>query len=928
MSPTAHLAGPATVVGREGELALARGLLDGLDDGPRGLLVEGDAGIGKTAIWRAVLAEAEARGIRVLRCVAEQAEARLSFVGLADLADPIADDFLHRLPGPQREALEVALVRRAGSERPPDSAAVGAGFRSLLVRAAQAGPLVVAVDDVQWLDAATARALAFAIRRLHGLQIGLLATVRTPLAESDPLGLERALGRDRLQRERLGPLDVDAVRCLIATRLGHHYRRPTLVKLAQASGGNPLFALEIARALGPAPALEPGAPLPVPDSLREIVAGRVTGLDPDARHALLVAAALSHPTVALVERAASPAGLVAAEESGLLGLEGDRLVFAHPLYASAVYGAAASGRRRALHGCLAGLVSEPEEIARHRALAADEPDEPVAAALEQAAAAARARGAWETAGELLEQARALTPAARPYAARARGLRAAEHHIHAGDRPRARALLETILADAPPGPARSDALRLLAEIVYNEDGFGDAAGLLEEARLHAHEPALAAAIELDLCYVRCNRHGDVAGADAPADRALAHAARVRNPTLLGEALAVRAMIDFLLGRGIDWEALDRAVALEGSERPVPLYLWPSAIAAVLKLWVGRYDEARAELTALRLAASDSGEESDLAYLLTWTAALELVSGNLDAAEVLADEAAVHAALAGSEFNRAWALSQRATVRAYRGDAEAARADAEEATGICARFEAPLPMLWVAAAIGVLELSRGDAGAAWEALAPYAEALEARGGGGAFAILIVPAVEALIARGELDAAERRLDRLERTAGAADRVWALAESARCRALLLAARGELPAAAAACERALELHERVELPFERARARLVQGQIARRRKQKRAAREALDAALAQFEALGAREWAERAREDIARLGRKRQTELTASEARVAQLAADGHSNKAIARALFVTVHTVEVHLSRSYAKLGIRSRTQLAGKLAPAAEV
>ena len=159
-----------------------------------GLLVEGDAGIGKTAVWRSVLAEAEARGVRVLRCVAEQAEARLSFVGLADLAGDIADEHLDALPAPQREALEVALVRRAGSDRPPDPTAVGVGLRALLVRAAEAGPLVVALDDVQWLDAATARALAFAVRRLEGLRIGVLATVRTPLTTPDPLGLQRAFG--------------------------------------------------------------------------------------------------------------------------------------------------------------------------------------------------------------------------------------------------------------------------------------------------------------------------------------------------------------------------------------------------------------------------------------------------------------------------------------------------------------------------------------------------------------------------------------------------------------------------------------------------------------------------------------------------------------------------------------------------------------
>ena len=900
---------------------MAEVFADGLRDGPRGLLLEGDAGIGKTAVWRAALADAEARGVRVLRCVAGQAEARLSFVGLGDLANGLADEFADALPGPQREALEVALLRRASGDHPPDATAVGVGLRALLARAAAAGPVIIAVDDVQWLDAPTAHALAFAVRRLDGLDVGVLATARTPLADPDPLALERALG-ERLVRVRLGPLGVEPMRLLISSRLGHDYRRPVLLRIAQESDGNPLFALEMARALGPAPALEPGAPLPVPDSLRDLVARRVAGLSPQARRALLVAAALSHPTVELVERAASPAGLVAAEESGLLSLEQGRLVFAHPLYAYAVYCAAASGRRRLLHARLADLVGDPEERVRHPALAAAEPDEEVARALEHAAAAARARGAWETAGELLEQARALTPAARPYGARARGIRAAEHHIHAGDRPRARALLEAILADAPPGPSRSDALRLLAEITYNEDGFADAAPLLEEALEDARDPALAAAIELDLCYVRCNRHGDIPGADAPADRALAHAARVRNPTLLGEALAVRAMIDFLLGRGLDWAALDRAVALEGSHRPVPLYLWPSAIAAVMKLWVGRYDEARAELTALRDAAIDGGEESDLAYLLTWLTALEIVSGNLDTAAALADEAEAHARLSGSEFNRAWALSQRATVHAYRGDADAARADAETVTAICARFEAPLPMLWVASALGVLELSRGDVTAAWTALGPYADALEARGGGEAFAILLVPAIETLIARGELDRAERTLDRLEANARENDRAWALAESARCRALLLAAQGDLEAAHEATERALAAHERIDVPFERGRALLAQGQIARRRKQKRAARASLEAALALFEPLGAEQWAQRAREDMERLGRKRQTDLTASEGRVAQLVAQGLSNKEVAQALFVTVHTVEVHLSKTYSKLGIRSRTQLADAL------
>ena len=910
---------------RERELGAARALLDGLDDGPRGLLVEGDAGIGKTAVWRSALREAEARGHLVLRCVAEQAEARLPFVGLADLIDGIADDHLAALPAPQREALEVALVRREGGERPPDPTAVGVGLRSLLVRAARSAPVVVAVDDAQWLDAATARALAFAVRRLDGRRVGVLLTVRTPLAQPEPLGLERALGPERFTRARLGPLGLEAVRRLIEAQLGYAFPRPALLKIAQAAGGNPLFALEIARALGPAPALEAGAPLPVPDSLRELVAGRVAGLDPHARRALLVAAALSHPTVELVEQASSPHGLVAAEESGLLCVEGDRLVFAHPLYASAVYGAAASGRRRALHRRLAAQVADPEERVRHLALAAARPDERVARGLEAAAAAARSRGAWESAGELLEQARALTPETRPEAARARGVRAAEHHIHAGDRPRARALLESLLEGAPPGNTRSDALRLLAEVRYNEEGFAGIAPLLEEACAHASDPALAVAIELDLTYVHCNHFGNAPAADAHADRALALAARAEDRTLHAEALAVRVMVDFLIGRGVDWAMIDRALALEGSDRAVPLYLRPSSISACLKLWTGRHDEAREELTALRLAALDSGDESDLAYLLTWVASLELMGGNLAAAERHVDEAAAHAALAGSEFNRAWALAQRAMVEAYRGDADATRAAAAEATEICARFEATNPMLWVSGALGVLELSLGDAAAAWAALEPATAAIAARPEGEPLAHVLAPAIEALIALGELDDAARLHARLRREADRHDRAWPQAESLRCEALLLAARGDLAAAHEATVRSLAVHDGIHAPLERARTLLVQGQIARRRKQKRAAGESFDAALALFEPLGARQWAQRTRDEAARLGRRRQTDLTASEGRVAQLVAQGLSNKEVAQALFVTVHTVEVHLSHAYAKLGVRSRTQLAGRLAVA---
>jgi len=211
-----HGSGPVTtLVERHEERSAARALLDSLDDGPRALLIEGEPGIGKTAVWRAALADAEARGYRVLRCVAEQAEARLSFAGLGDLADDLADDHLHELPAPQREALEVALIRRAAGDAAPDSTAVGVGLRSLLLLAAADAPVVLAVDDVQWLDGETARALAFALRRVAGHRIGVIFTARAPLHHSDPLGLERALGPQHFTRARLGPLGLTAVRRLI-----------------------------------------------------------------------------------------------------------------------------------------------------------------------------------------------------------------------------------------------------------------------------------------------------------------------------------------------------------------------------------------------------------------------------------------------------------------------------------------------------------------------------------------------------------------------------------------------------------------------------------------------------------------------------------------------------------------------------------------
>jgi len=912
------------IVGRDRELGGAYAFLDALRTDGNGLLIEGEPGIGKTAVLQAVLEDAAGRGWRVLRCAGDQAEARLSFVGLADLLGDAVEQELESLPAPQRDALELALLRRRGSVRGVEARAIGLGLRSLVVELARASPVVLAVDDAHWLNAATARALAFAARRLEGHAVGILATVRTGLSEIDPLRLERGLGASRFRRARLGPLSIGAVRVMIERRLGYEYSRPVLLRLAEVADGNPLFALELARALGPDPRLEPAAPLPVPDSLRALVADRVGAVGTSGRRALLAAAALSRPTTQLVEDASSAAGLAQAEEAGLLHVQGDRVVFVHPLYASAVYGSSATRTRRSLHANLADLVGDAEEQARHLALASTPPDEHIAARLEDAAARARARGAWEAAGELFEQAVRFTPPAHAERVRARVVSAAEHYVHAGDRARARELLHGVLDETPRGTIRSEALQLLAEIHHNEDGFADATRLLEEALEDADEPTVRIALHTSLGFSR-SRLGDFAGADRHAEHALAEARRCGDRALLAEALAMRTMVDFLLGQGVDWANVERALALENRERLVPVQLRPSMIAALLTLYCGNLAEARARLTELRVAASDSGDESDLPFVLLWLAHLETLSGRFEDAGALTEEAAVVAALTGSEASRAWALAQRAHVHAHCGRVDETRADAAEAMESCRQLNFWHPTLWASSALALLELSLGDAAAAWPAVQPLTEALERSGVGEPDPHRFLPlALEALIALDELERAERLLADFEERALALDRIWALAAGARCRGVLLAAKGDLDGAADALQLALREHARVEMPFERARTLLVQGRVRRRRRERRAARASVEEALAVFERLGAQLWAQRARAELEPLRPHRDDdELTTAERRAVALAAEGNSNKEIAASLFISVHTVELHLSHAYAKLGIRSRAQLARRLA-----
>jgi ATP/maltotriose-dependent transcriptional regulator MalT len=913
------------IFGREPELTLADAFLESAGERFGVLQFEGEPGIGKTTVWREIARRAEGRGFRVLACRPAEAEANLALSAVADLLEPVPSERFASRAGAQRRALEVALLRVESEAAPPDLRTVAAAVRSLLEDLSSERPLLVAVDDVQWLDATSATVLVFALRRLTDDRVGWLLARR--LGASARLDAEALVPPESVTVKTLGPLTPGALHRMLGERLDEPLPRPTLVRIHRASRGNPLFALEIAHELEAGAPPPPGARLPVPHRLREFLAGRIRTLPRDAQEALLAAAALSHPTAELVESVSCAAGLASAEEAELVRIDDGRVVFAHPLYASAVYETAPTARRRDLHRRLAERVTDPLERARHLAVATTDPDPAVAGMLEESAALARSRGAWDSAAELLEQACALTPSAGRADVWRRGVSAAEHHSRAGDRSRARALLEEILDEPLPGALRADALRLLAEVSYYEDKPAEARRLFIEALVYVEDPRLTVRIELGLSYLSAY-FADFPGGVEHAYQALKSAEVIEDRALVGVALAYCAMYDYLSGQGVDWDKVERSLVLEDLDSVLPPGWHPSAIAALLLLYVGRHSEARERLKGVWATASERGDESDLAFILLWLSWLEMRSGNFAEAAALAEQADSFAVLTGSESMHAVVIAQRALVHAHRGEAAETQGACAEAAALFERLGDIWISVWIAASVALLELSRGRADAAWEACEPLTVVLEHQGIAEPVPAFFLPdAIEALIAVGRLERAEALIDALEGRGRELERPWALATGGRCRGLLLAARGDITGAAAALERAATAHERLEMPFELARTLLVTGVVERRARRRARAKKSFEQAFEIFDRLGAKLWAERAQQELGRVGLRRASgnELTAGERRVAELAARGLTNRQVAAALFISPKTVEANLTRIYRKLGIGSRAELGARMATA---
>ncbi|HYM95876.1 MAG TPA: AAA family ATPase, partial [Candidatus Sulfotelmatobacter sp.] len=491
------------VIGRGAELEKLRGWLTGQAPATARtvLVIEGEPGIGKTTVWGEGVRQARLATTTVLVCRPRAADSSLPNVSLTDLLRNVRDDDFAKLPGPQRKPLEVATLRREAAEGDLEPRAVATALTALLVELAGRGPLLLAVDDAQWLDAASARAIAFALHRLEENDVRMLAAVRVEGGapkQSTPFSvIESTLGRERVERLSLGPLTVAALHRLLVDALGRPFTRPVLMRIHQASGGNPFYALEIAREIERLGPLPPGRPLPIPQDHRDLAMLRLARLPRATRDVLARVAAMSRPTTGELDLEA----LAPAERAGIVRVGPDgRVDFTHPLYGSALYSSLPEADRRKLHRDLALGEARLEERARHLGLAASGPDEASAEVLDRAAEAAGARGAPEVAVELKELALRLTPPADAHAVVRREIELASRRYFAGDASGARSELERTLRSLSAGEDRATVLLELASVLWNQMESEQAQALIAQALDEAVTPALKGQIHSRVSWI--------------------------------------------------------------------------------------------------------------------------------------------------------------------------------------------------------------------------------------------------------------------------------------------------------------------------------------------------------------------------------------------------------------------------------------------
>ena len=886
-----------TMLGRDEERRL---LTDALERPGGAVLVAGEPGIGKTTLLRWAIGRATARGATVLSCSPTLAEQDLGFAALADLLADLPDARFTDVPDVQRTALLGAL-RRAESREEGDGLAVSAGLAAVVRRLADDAPVLVAVDDVQWLDPASARSIAYAARRVEGAPVSFLGTLRTPLAaDSVPEAWPHA-GALVIQLTGLGMDDLGT----LVGRAAAPTRR-ALQELWARTNGNPLFAEEAVAA----------TTAPASSALGSLLRARIERLPAETQDALAMAAVAGEPDRTLVSGlldAGAEDVLRPALADGLVEWRGDRLRFRHPLIAEAATPRSDPLRLRRVHAQLAAHDPNPERRAWHLARSTDGPAPGVAEEIATAADLAAARGAGSSAAALAREAAHLLP---PGSDRAGDLlvRSAELAMLGAEWPLAADIAREAIEVAPRGAQRAKARMILWEA--DDESPPQGVAFFEAAG----DSALQA-------YVLCNlgRNEWIFGRGPRRglrlmSAAVSRARRSDDPVTLAFALSELAYLQLVCGMPSGRETLEEALALNVAVRDE--YNSPEATQAMAWSWDDELDRARPVMERLIASARQAGRDDPALALTANLSNLECRAGRFDLADSYADTYAHHTS---GSFPEGLVRFRRGLIAAYRGDWERASALAREGLEISAGAgDLHFGPYQHRSVLGLAAACSGDYAAVLSAVGGMADEMDARGLCNPGQILFAgDELEALIATGDLATARRRIERLEAQGSMLGQRRALGIAARARGMIAAEEGDLALAETELNRAAELHETLQDPLERGRTRMARGVVFRRAKRRGDARRDIGAALDTFQAIGATGWTERAHRELGRIGGRaasRGPDLSESERRIASLAAQGKTNVEIARTLFVTVGTVEKSLTRVYRKLGVRSRTELAG--------
>jgi|SRR5579884_1491843 len=901
------------LLGRVRELQALEQLLDAARRGRSGVLaLVGEPGIGKTSLLDA--AAERAHGMRVLRARGVASEAQIPFAALFELLRP-ALRCLDSIPRPQAAALEGALALRPA--RAGDRFAIGAATLSLLGAYAETEPVLVLVDDVQWLDGSSGDALRFAFRRLLAEPVAVVLAAR----EDEPSLLD---GAD-FAVLRLPGLDADAAAALV--------QRPDVARrLHRETGGNPLALIELARER--LPELAPGVPVPVPTTVAEAYLQRAAALPEPTRDTLVLAAVTDRGDVLLLERAAVRLGLSVADldpaaAAGLLTVAGGRVEFRHPLARSALYAAAPPERRRAVHRALAETLPDADADRRawHLALAAAGTDEHASSALAQAGERAYERSAYDVASQAYERAARLAPERRQRAALL--YEAADAAWLGGRGDHALSLLDDA-AEADEGSLPSaDLDHLRGRIALWRGPLQECIAVLAAAADRA-EPATAVVILAEL-VIGASYAGDAATAREAGSRAAALAARDGSgPTAFFGRIA-QGMALVFAGEGEAGAAAirDAVRMLERSDelRGDPRLLLFAALGPLYLREAGTGEELVERALAAARARSAAGV---LAHLLTHVAIHDAATERWVEAQAAFDEAIELARETGQHVVLAGALARYAWLEARLGQDGRCRAHAEESLAIARAQGAGLCEIWALAALRDLALVRGDVESALARAEEQQRLIDDRRIADVDVSPAPERVELLLRLSREGEARTTATAHAAAAAAKAQPWALARAARAQALL----APDDAFDAPFAEALALHARTPDAFERGRTELAYGARLRRGGERARAREQLRAAHETFEALGAAPWADAARSELAATGetaRRREPstvdELTPQELRVAVLLAEGRTTREAAAALFLSPKTVEYHLRNVYRKLAIHSREELARSFGAAAE-